>query len=444
MGGIETEMMNPFFQLPNENPLRCHVFCFPGAPANKKYSLSHFSQITRDVTACLKATGHEVFYYGYEECDVLADEKIVVGDDDLVQKAHRALGCAFGHMDPTLDDTDTVEYLYERWAVDTEYAIKKRYEPGDLFLWILPGGQQKPLYDRLQALPVRHIEPSVGYIGGFLPYRAFQSQYVQAFHYGMYHANKWWYATLDEYTKSLRQPGSHSMHVYLEWGEPQHQTDTVIPIPFDISNFDFRIQKKDYLLCLARVCAGKGIAEAVAVAKALDMKLIIAGPGDVAETINKRVPDIVEVRGAVGVDERRILLSEATALLCLSELYETLGMAALEAMLSGTVPITSAHGAFLETIEDGYNGYHVDFRSTEQAVNAVKNVDKIDPYILRDAGLRYSREYIAPRYDAWFQNIDDQIKGCETTYPAQNNRKEKVDWPKGWITPVDKKEIDNV
>lgn len=436
---MSDKIVNPFFQLPNENPLTCHVFCFPGSPANQYYSVSHFAQLAKDVCWMLKATGNKVHYYGYPSCDVECDEKIVVGDEDILKVAHPELFRAFGHMDPSTDDGEAVDYLYERWAIDTAYQVQKRYSPGDFFLWILPAGHQRFLYQKLESLPVRHVEPSVGYIGGFLPYKVFQSDYIRSFHYGMYHTNNWWYNTLDEHSKSLRPHGSHAMHTYTPWETPP-QHDDVIAIPFDISQFDFRLKKKDYLLCLARVVQGKGIKEAVELSERLGMKLIIAGPGDVEATIGKKVPKNVEVRGAVGVEERTDLLSYAYALLCLSELYETFGMAAKEAQLSGTVPIVSDRGAFLETVEHGYNGFHVDYRSPEQAMRAVENVGKIDPYNLRDSGLRCSREYLSPRYNAFLQNIDDSIKGMEPTYPQWADRKEKINWPAGWMVPVDTKE----
>lgn len=432
---------NPFFELPNNNPLRCHVFCFPGSPASPYYSLAHFAQIVRDICWTLKATGHTVFYYGYETCDVTTDEKIIVGDQNILEKAHPHLQKSYGHMDPSQDNEDIVKYLYERWAVDTEYEVLKQYKSGDFFFWILPAGGQRTLYNKLADLPVIHIEPSIGYIGGFLPYRIFQSNYIRAFHHGMYHINTFWQTTLDDDTKAQRPHGSHCMHTYTHWGSPPPYDD-VIPIPFDISPFDFRVEKEDFLLCLARVVRGKGLEEAVKVSEHLSMKLIIAGPGDLEEVINRKIPQNVEVRGAVGLEERKELLSKASALLCLSELYETLGMAAIEAMLSGTVPIASNRGAFLETIESGYNGYLVDFRNTSEAADAIKNAHTIDPFNLRDAGLRYSREYLSPRYNAYLQNIYYSEKEMKPTFKNWNHGKEKINWPNGWMTPIDEKQVE--
>lgn len=430
------KVASPFFELPNDNPLRCHVFCFPDAPSNPHYSLAHFGQIMREVCWILKATGHKVHYYGYETCDVECDEKIIVADEELLKKARPQVHKLFGHTDFSDDDADTLEYLHERWAVDTEHEVKKRYKPGDYFLWILPSSRQRSLYGRVDDLPVRHIEASIGYIGGFLPYRVFQSQAIKVFHYGMYQANTWWYDSLDEVTKAQRKPGSHSMHTYIGWESPPKH-DEVISIPFDVSKFDFRVNKKDYLLCLARVVKGKGIKEAVEISERLGMKLIIAGPGDFKEVVGKRPPSHVELLGAVGGEERKDLLSNAFAVLCLSELYETFGMTLREAWLSGTIPIVSDRGAFLEAVEDGYNGFVVRYDDTDAAVRAIKNVDQIDRYVLRDSGLRCSREYVAPQYNDFLQRIDSGYQGLGHSYLELPTRCEKIEWPDGWMLPVD-------
>lgn len=437
------DMMSPFFELPNKNPLTCHVFCFPDAPSDPHYSLAHFGQIMREVCWTLKATGNKVHYYGYESCDVECDEKIITGDEELLKKARPQVHEMFGHTDFSSDDAETLEYLHERWALDTEHEVKKRYSPGDFFMWILPSSRQRSLFGRVQDLPVRHIEASIGYIGGFLPYRVFQSQSIKTFHYGMYQTNSWWYDSLDEQTKAARPPGSHSMHTYIGWESPPKH-DEVIPIPFDISRFDFRLKKKDYLLCLARVVKGKGIKEAVEVAERLGMKLIIAGPGDFQEVVGKRPSGNIELLGAVGGEERKDLLSNAFAVLCLSELYETFGMTLREAWLSGTVPIVSNRGAFIEAVETEHNGFVVPYDDTEGAIRAIKNVGNIDPYVLRDAGLRYSREYVAPQYNEFLQSIDGAINGLTRVYPESVNPKEKIAWPDGWMTPTDNAKKDEV
>lgn len=434
---------NPFFELPNENPLTCHVICLPNAPSNSFYSLSHFSQKVRHLCWMLKSTGNKVHYYGYESCDVACDEKVIVGDEDVLMEAYPRYKTEFGHIDINVqpDNPEGIEYLERMWSLKTAYELKRRYKKGDFFFWMLPMCGQRYLYDDLKDLPVQHIEPGIGYIGGFLPYKVFPSSYIRDFHYGSYHANDLWYKILGEESRKLRPHGSHYQHTYIDWESQASLRDAVIPNACDRSLFDFRLKKKDQLLCLSRVLRGKGIAEAVEISERLGMKLIVAGPGDFEQAVGKKNGSNVEVLGAVGPDERRDLLSYSKAVLSLSHPHETFGLVAIEGLLSGTVPIVANSGGFLDTIRSGWNGYRVDYRNIEQGVRAVEAVDNIDPYVLRDAGLRFSMEQCALRHNTYLQNIDRDLKGIKTAPLEELDCQyydHKITWPDGWMDPVDK------
>jgi len=395
----------------------------------------------------LKSTGNIVHYYGFDVCDVECDEKFIVLSEDALMEAYPRCRDEFGHIDVNekLDNPEGVEYLERMWTLETGYQLRKHYSPGDFFFWMLPISGQRFLYEELKDLPVQHIEPGIGYIGAYLPYKVFQSSYIRNFHYGNYHANNNWYKILEEKNQKQRPHGSHYMHTYFDWEDTASfsSRDAVIPNSYDLGLFDFRIEKKNSLLYLGRVLKGKGVAEAVEVAERLGMKLIVAGPGDFELAVGKKPSKNIEVLGPVGPDKRRDLLSHAFALLSLSHVDETFGGAAIEILLSGGPPIVANTGGFLDTIQSGYNGYRVDFRKVDQAVEAVENVDKLDPYILRDAGLRFSREQGALRHNEYLQNISRELQGWDRvtlTYPDCEYYRHEIKWPEGWMTPVDKKE----
>ena len=176
----------------------------------------------------------------------------------------------------------------------------------------MPLGGQRHLYEELQDLPVRHIEASIGYIGAFLPYKVFQSAYARDFHYGYYHGNWQWYQILGESSQKERPHGSHGMHTYHHWEEQYKLRDVVIPNSYDIDLFEFRVEKEDFGLSLARLLPGKGIRHAVDIAERMDMKLIVAGPGDFKEAVGRKPSKNIEVIGPVGAEERKNLLSRGT------------------------------------------------------------------------------------------------------------------------------------
>ena len=430
---------NPFFNVPNENPQLVHVMGISNAPSNAYYTLSHWAQMARNFCWMLKSMGHRVIYYGYETCEVECDEKVVVASEDLLMEAYPKCRDEFGHIDINVepDNPEVIEYFRKRWAFETGYALKQRYKENDFIYWTLPYGAQRSLYQELRELPVRHIEPAVGYISAFLPYRIFQSTFIQNFHYGAYYSNLKWEDFLDAAAEQIKLGDPHFLFTCVDWESPP-EFDAVIPNSYDISLFDFRVEKEDYLLYLGRLIPGKGVKEAVEVAERMDMKLIVAGPGDFEAAVGRKPGANVEVLGrAVGVEERRDLLSRARAVLSLARVHETFGGAAIEGLLSGTVPIVANSGGFLDTIQSGYNGYRVDSNNIAAAVRAVENIDKIDPYTLRDSGLRFSREQLALRHNAYLQCVD---KGEPVIVSDWDDPRRKIEWPDGWMTPVDQKQ----
>ena len=125
----------------------------------------------------LSSTGNKVYYYGFESCDVVCDEKVIVVDEDILMEAYPRCRSEFGHIDinQELDNPEGVEYLEKRWALETAYQFKKRYKPGDFVFLMLPMSEQRILYDELSELPVRLVEPGIGYIGAFLLTRFFKA-----------------------------------------------------------------------------------------------------------------------------------------------------------------------------------------------------------------------------------------------------------------------------
>ncbi|MCY3744459.1 MAG: glycosyltransferase [Candidatus Poribacteria bacterium] len=427
--------MNPFFELPNDNPLTCHVMGTPTAPANPHYVLSHWSQKARNYCWMLKSAGHHVIYYGYETCDVECDEKVIIASEDILSEAYPNFHENLGHIDINVkpENPEAIEFLGKRWALDTGFALKKRYRPDDFIYWTAPFGGQRDLYHELKDLPVRHVEPGIGYIGAFLPYRIFQSTFMRDYHYGVYYSNLKWRDFLKEAAHQIENGKPHLLFTCIDWETPP-LSDAIIPNPYDISLFDFSVEKDEYLLYLGRILPGKGITEAVEVAERTGMKLIVAGPGDLEASIGRKPGPNVEVLGYVGADERRNLLSHAKAVLSLARVYETFGGVAIEALISGTVPIVANSGGFLDTIQHGYNGYRVDSNNIDAAVHAVENLDKIDPYVLRDSGLRFSREYLAPQHNAYLQRIDS---GKPVIVSDWLDSRQKVEWPEEWMQAKD-------
>jgi glycosyltransferase involved in cell wall biosynthesis len=189
--------------------------------------------------------------------------------------------------------------------------------------------------------------------------------------------------------------------------------DTVIPNQFDPDELPFSPQAEDYLLFVGRMIPAKGITEAAKVAAALDMRLIVAGPG--AEEVGdgyikfteggEAYAPKIEYVGAVGVEERARLMGGAAVLLAPTRYLEPFGGVAVEAMMCGTPVVTTNFGAFVETVEEGLTGYR--FQTLQEAVDMTAAAMNLDRSAVRRRALeRYSLEAVAPLYERWFANLD--------------------------------------
>ncbi len=73
-------------------------------------------------------------------------------------------------------------------------------------------------------------------------------------------------------------------------------------------------------------------------------------------------------------------------------------------MACGTPVIATDQGVFTETVPNGIGGFR--FRLLREAVQAVKDVDMLDPVMVRQwARNQYSLEAIAPQFQKWFEAL---------------------------------------
>ncbi len=191
------------------------------------------------------------------------------------------------------------------------------------------------------------------------------ARFVWEHYNGFYNAISW--------SQAKRMVGLHSA-----------QFAGVVHNAINVQTFPFLANKKDYLLCLARVSPEKGTHLSIEVAHRLSMPLIIAGKVDVVdreyfEAMVEPHIDGTNVRffGEANAKEKRDLYARARCLLAPIEWEEPFGLVMPEAMACGTPVIAFARGAAPEIIVDGETGFLVD--DVDGMVEAVRHVGDIDP-----------------------------------------------------------------
>jgi glycosyltransferase involved in cell wall biosynthesis len=190
------------------------------------------------------------------------------------------------------------------------------------------------------------------------------------------------------------------------------EADVVIPNQFDPDELPHG-DGGDYLLFVGRITLLKGLEYACAISNALDLPLIVAGPGgsqpewDLLRGEGGREwrCSNLEYVGAVGVEERARLMGGAAVTLMPTLYAEPFGGVAVESMMCGTPVVTTDFGAFPETVREGVSGYR--FQTLQEAVDATESAMPLDRELVRDYALRrYSLKAVAPMYERWFDNLD--------------------------------------
>lgn len=375
---------------------RFHIPAYVHLPVSEKYMGCAFTQKIVKLSKMLMAQGHEVFIYGAEGSDVpctefiqthtLADIAQEWGDgDNRFEIGYDYKNGQFRH-DFNSEKTPTTLKFYIKCIAE----ISKRKRDDD-FLLIMQGKYHKPIYETLKMYLT--CEPGIGYRGSDPKnWRAFESHYLQSFTYGSEHP-----------FESVN--GSYY--------------DRVIPNYFDKKDFNFRDKKDDYYLYIGRMIERKGVMTAVKATEAIGAKLILVGQKDDEIDVDE-LPKHCEFRGFADIVERKKLMAGAIAVFTPTIYLEAFAGTHIEAMLSGTPPITTNFGVFPGTIPDEVDG-KVGFRcnTLQDFVDAAIKAKKVNHNRIRQYANRFLMEHVALEFEKWWSDLyqvylstkDKNVKG---------------------------------
>jgi glycosyltransferase involved in cell wall biosynthesis len=151
----------------------------------------------------------------------------------------------------------------------------------------------------------------------------------------------------------------------------------------DPADFRFNDHPEEFALFLGRISPDKGILEAIQIARAAQVPLMIGAKmsnedeiGYFRDFVEPLLDDQCCYLGEVNRPEKLELLRRARCLLNPIMWDEPFGMAMIEALACGTPVVARRRGGAIEIVEEGVSGLLGD--TDEELVTALKDVGRID------------------------------------------------------------------
>ena len=181
----------------------------------------------------------------------------------------------------------------------------------------------------------------------------------------------------------------------------------------DTDSFTLRDQPDDYLLFLGRFTEGKGVLQAIEIAKRVGMRLILAAAED--DYYRQHVAPHVDGRHIVYAGEadhaaKDKLYGGARALLYPIQAREPFGLVLAEAMACGTPVAALDRGAVREIVDDGTTG--IVFGDLEQMVNDLSRVFDLDRRRVRERAVaRFGIARMVDEYIRVYRQLLSSARG---------------------------------
>lgn len=358
--------------------MRLHLLSIPHTVTTKAFAHCAFTQKVYKLPRMMRPLGYEVIHYGVAGSDSGADVDVTLMEQD----EHQALLGHPYHADPTAffgNDAHAESNVYRQWNLNARDALKEYVQPGDCIL--LPFGHAHA--SAVRDLPVLKagasaVESGIGYYDCLLPWRIYESEAVR---HGV-----------------MAKEGRYGVT------KDSGRLEFVVPNSYEVDEWPAG-PGGDAIVFLGRFTEGKGIPRILELARLRpNVRFRLAGQGDIS--VFGDLPRNVEVVGPL-TDERAAFLGSARAIIAPSGYVEPFAGAVVEAALCGTPAITSAFGAFTETVAQDRTGYRC--QTTAQFLDAIDRVRALDRKDVRARARRlYGMRSVAKAYDAAFQVIQER------------------------------------
>jgi glycosyltransferase involved in cell wall biosynthesis len=197
--------------------------------------------------------------------------------------------------------------------------------------------------------------------------------------------------------------------------EERRRRTRVVPHGIDFSRYELRTSPGEYLVFLGRMGPQKSPHDAIRIAQAAGVPLVLAGvPQNSGEEtyFAERVRPLVDGTnvsyvGAVDHAQKNELLGRAAALLFPIQGVESFGVAMVEAMACGTPVLGWRRASVPEVVDEGTTGFCGD--SVEELASLVPAVRALDRRTVREHAMRrFGHARMAEDYERAYEALIDE------------------------------------
>ena len=175
----------------------------------------------------------------------------------------------------------------------------------------------------------------------------------------------------------------------------------------DTGALTFSERPDDYLLFLGRFTEGKGVLQAIEIARRFGMRLLLAAADNdyYRDAVASQVDGTqIVYAGEADYAEKVALLGGARALLYPVQTREPFGLVLAEAMACGTPVAALDRGAVREVVDDGVTG--IVFDDVEQMAAGLPRVFALDRRRVRERAVaRFGVERMVKEYEAVYRQV---------------------------------------
>lgn len=379
--------------------MRFHIIGLPHTVTHPNFYGCAFTGHIQRLSKGLTDKSHEVIHYGNRGAELKCSKHVDVVSQEFTDRCIGDFNSESYHKTMYADNHLSYEDN-KTFQIGLAKEIRERIKKDDYIILNYGAyvGDIVDLLEDLSELPLFIVESTIGYLDTWRsPYKIFESESVRSWNRSQWNQN--WRL----YSEKNPQAQAHDFPKYAVHECTPQFTDDTIHTFVDKELFEYKGEKENYFAYVGRLIPSKGINLAVDVCERLGEKLVVAGHGDLEDSIGRKIPSCVEFVGYADAESRKKIMANAKGGWVCTYYSEHGGNVIHEYGISGTPVICTNWGSFTHSVLHKKTGYLI--QDGAEAEYAAKNIHLIEPWRCRKWQMNYTIEKTIPKFERYFERI---------------------------------------